>query len=176
MVLLLRFTALRIGDVIMLSRDRVTWDPDSERWRVFLRTEKTGSPVFLPIPDALKLALDTLPDPRGAEANPKYFFWNGVTSKRALGGIAERTLSAVFKASGVPKCHAHRFRHTLATELLGRGASYEDVADVLGNSPAIVRKHYGKWSPARQKRIDELIAGIDVGTKWAQTKKAAVSH
>jgi hypothetical protein len=25
------------------------------------------------------------------------------------------------------------------------------------NSPEIVRKHYAKWSPARQARIDELM-------------------
>ena len=63
----------------------------------------------------------------------------------------------VFKASGVKGAHAHRFRHTLATELLGRGATFEEVADVLGNSPEIARKHYGKWSLARQSRIDDLM-------------------
>ena len=31
------------------------------------------------------------------------------------------------------------------------------MADILGNSPDIVRKHYGKWSIARQSRIDELM-------------------
>jgi integrase/recombinase XerC len=175
MVLLIRFTAIRIGDAALLARDRVSWDPDTERWRIFLRTEKTGAPVYLPIPDALKLALDAVPNPRGAEVEPKYYFWNGVTSRRAAKGIAERTLAAVFKESKVVRPHAHRFRHTLATELLGRGASFEDVADILGNSPVIVRKHYAKWSPARQKRIDSLMEGISVGTKWAQTKKAAVS-
>jgi hypothetical protein len=36
-------------------------------------------------------------------------------------------------------------------------AIFEDVADVLGNSPEIVRKHYAKWSPARQARIDDLM-------------------
>jgi hypothetical protein len=50
------------------------------------------------------------------------------------------------------------------------------VADILGNSPAIVRKHYAKWSPARQKRIDDLMQSMTaVGTNWAQTKKAAAS-
>jgi site-specific recombinase XerD len=56
-------------------------------------------------------------------------------------GITERSLAAVFEASLVPRAHAHRFRHTLATELLGSGASFEEVADILGNSPEIVRKH-----------------------------------
>jgi integrase len=81
--------------------------------------------------------------------------------------IADRSLSAVFKASMVPHAHAHRFRHTLATELLGNGASFEDVADILGNSPEIVRKHYAKWSPARQNRIDDLMTRVHSGANWA---------
>ena len=40
-------------------------------------------------------------------------------------GIAERTLSAVFKKSGVKGAHAHRYRHTLATRLLEQGATFE---------------------------------------------------
>jgi integrase len=117
MVLLLRYTALRIGDVAMLAKDRIT--KDGHRWRIFLRTEKSGKPVFLPIPAELKDAVDILPAPRCADLECKYFFWNGVTSERAVKGIAERTLAAVFKASKVQRAHAHRCRHTLATELLG---------------------------------------------------------
>ena len=58
-----------------------------------------------------------------------------------------------------------RIAHTLATELLGRGASFEDVADILGSSPEIVRKHYGKWSSARQSRIDDLMQRVYIGTE-----------
>ncbi len=164
MVLTLRFTALRIGDVAMLARDRIS--RDGNRWRIFLRTEKSGKPVFLPIPPELKTALDALPLPRNCGEETKWFFWNGITSERAMKGIAERTLAAVFHKSGVDRAHAHRFRHTLATELLGRGASFEDVADILGNSPEIVRKHYAKWSPARQARIDALMEKVHDGTLW----------
>jgi site-specific recombinase XerD len=46
----------------------------------------------------------------------------------------------VFKASRVKKAHAHRYRHTLATRLLERGATYEQVADILGNSSAVARR------------------------------------
>ncbi len=59
MVLTLRYTALRIGDVAMLARDRIS--RDGNRWRMFLRTEKTGKPVFLPIPPELKAALEACP-------------------------------------------------------------------------------------------------------------------
>lgn len=167
MVLTMRYTALRIGDVAMLERERIS--RDGKRWRIFLRTEKTGKPVYLPIPDDMRLALNAVPTPRGAERDCRYFFWNGITSERAVKGIAERALAAVFKKSEVERAHAHRFRHTLATELLGAGASFEEVADILGNSPEIARKHYAKWSTARQARIDNLMDQV-----WAQnghTKK-----
>jgi len=41
---------------------------------------------------------------------------------------------------------------------LTRGASVEEVAAVLGNSPAIVAKHYSQWVKARQDRLDSLLA------------------
>src|SRR5262249_19221054 len=157
MILLLRHTALRVSDVSTLRKDAVSWDPEQNTWRVLLYTQKTGDPVLLPIPDQLKLVLDALPLPRNAAQDCAYYFWNGVTSRRAVIGIAERTLSAVFKKSRVKNAHAHRYRHTLATRLLEQGATFEDVADILGNSPGVVRKHYGKWSKGRQANIDRLM-------------------
>ncbi len=172
MVLLLDNTALRISDIATLSRDRV------RDGRIVLRTLKTGHVVSLPIWPLTQMALDALPAPRGAETNARHYFWNGVTSRRAVVGIAERTLSAVFKKSGVQGAHAHRFRHTLATRLLGAGGTEQEVADILGNSPAIVRKHYGKWSQARQERIDRLmqapLAGPVFGTNLVQEEKGPV--
>ena len=38
-----------------------------------------------------------------------------------------------------------------------KGATFEQVADILGNSPDVVRKHYGKWSKGRQANIDRLM-------------------
>src|ERR1017187_7203132 len=83
-----------------------------------------------------------------------------------------RVLHRSFRRNPIPKKMTAigrspaRQRHTLATELLGNGATFEDVADVLGNSPEIVRKHYAKWSPARQARIDELMEKVHAGIDW----------
>src|ERR1019366_2555192 len=110
---------LAISDVATLERSRVEWDEIRLRWKVMVRRLKTGPQVFLPIPDEVKMALDALPLPQRASADCPFFFWNGVTSKRAVVGIAERTMSAVFKRSGVKDAGTHRFRHTLATRLLG---------------------------------------------------------
>ncbi len=165
MVLLLNNTALRVSDVATLARDRV------QDGRVMLRTLKTGEAVYLGVWPETQAALDALPAPRGTEGESRYYFWNGRTSKRAVIGIAERTLTAVFRKSGVANAHAHRFRHTLATRLLGMGASDQDVADILGNTPEIIRRHYQKWSKARQERIDALMETVH--TAGAEAKQPA---
>jgi integrase/recombinase XerC len=170
MILLLYHTALRISDVATLSRDRV------HDGQIHVRTLKTGGKVFLPVPPDLQLALDSLPAPRGSGSEWRFFFWNGVTSRRAVIGIAERTLAAVFRGSGVKDAHAHRFRHTLATRLLGVGASLQEVADVLGISPNIVREHYGKWSPERQQRISGLMRAAQLGTNLVHEKNQLLTN
>lgn len=182
MIMLLRHTALRVSDVATLRKDAISFDEEKSTWRVFVRTQKSGEPVYLPIPDDLKMVLDALPLPRNAAQDCPYYFWNGGTLRRAVVGIAERTLGAVFQKSGVKNAHAHRYRHTLATRLLGDGASFQTVADILGNTEAIVRKHYGKWSKGRQDIIDRLMlahfqsAGVtNPVTKLSHEKMGAVN-
>ena len=53
------------------ARDRIS--DAGNRWRIFLRTEKSGKPVFLPIPGELKDALDALPLPRGTDRECRVF-------------------------------------------------------------------------------------------------------
>jgi integrase len=154
LLLLMRFTGLRVSDAITLRKDRI------KNGRIFLHTKKTGGMVFLPVPKQLEEALAALPVPRGAGENPRCYFWNEVSSRRAVLNSADRMLRAVFKRSGVKSAHAHRFRHTLATEILAQGHGEQDVADILGISPAVVRQHYAKWSQARQERIDQVMQRV----------------
>jgi integrase len=154
MTLLFRYTALRIGDVALLQKDRIR---DGE---IYLRTLKNGKVVKLPVPAELQSALNVLPEPIGSAGEGKYFFWSGNGTSRSFIRDVDRTMNRVFELSGVPRAHAHRFRHTLATEILESGGTLEDAADVLGNSPNIIRKYYAKWSRRRQERISALYASI----------------
>jgi len=52
-----------------------TWDEENFTWRVLLRTQKSGEPVFLPVPEGLKFVLDALPSPRNAPRDCPYYFW-----------------------------------------------------------------------------------------------------
>jgi integrase len=44
--------------------------------------------------------------------------------------------------SGIPKLTAYSFRHTLATAWLEQGKSVDILAELLGNTPAVIRQHY----------------------------------
>jgi site-specific recombinase XerC len=65
LVLLLRFSGLRIRDAVTLSRDRISED------KLFLRTMKTGTVVWCPLPPVVIEALNTIP------VAGKHFFWSG---------------------------------------------------------------------------------------------------
>jgi site-specific recombinase XerD len=154
LLLVLRYTGLRISDAATLRKDRI------QNGRIFLHTKKTGGMVFLPVPKQLEEALNALPPPRGAGEHPRCYFWNEISSRRCVLNSADRMLRTVFKRAGVKGAHPHKFRHTLATELLARGYTEQDVADILGISPAVVRQHYAKWSQSRQERIDEAMRSL----------------
>jgi hypothetical protein len=41
------------------------------------------------------------------------------------------------------------------------GGTFEEAADILGDTETIVRKHYAKWSArGRQARINDLLARL----------------
>jgi site-specific recombinase XerD len=165
-IMVLRYTALRIGDVAVLRRDRITME--NGQWVIFLRAAKNNKPVFLPIPGQMKEALDAVPIARKAMPGCPYYFWSGHTKVKSIVSVIGECVSAVFKKSGVQKAHAHRFRHTLATELLGAGASFEEVADILGDSVEVIKKHYAKWSSARQARVTDLMTRVHGDGDWSR--------
>jgi integrase len=143
-VLVLRHTGLRISDAVKLSKSQV------RKGRLFLHTTKTGAPVHLPLPEELNAAL------KAVENGSPFYFWTGNSVK---GGLTtwDSALRRLFKLAKVENGHAHRFRHTMAIELLNKGVPVELVAAILGNSPAIVYKHYAPWVRSRQDALDSAI-------------------
>ena len=55
------------------------------------------------------------------------------TPRLTKGGI-ETLLKRIGRAAGVENVHPHRFRRTLATNLLDRGMNIQDVAMILGHA------------------------------------------
>ncbi len=142
-VSVLRWTGLRIRDVVQLKRSAV----DEEF--ITVRTHKNGKPVQLPVHPEMLEALSMM---KGYE----YFFWSGTGNPKSCVGDWQRTLRRLGVVAGV-HIHAHRWRHTFATQLLSKGVPVSEVAAILGNSPRIIEKHYSQWIQARQDSLNAAV-------------------
>jgi len=147
MILLLRYSGLRISDAAVLERARLSGD------KLFLYTQKTGTPVWVPLPQPVVEALKASPSDNG-----KYFFWNGCCLPTSAVKIWERTFQRVFELADISGGTVHRFRDTFAVELLLKGVPIEQVSVLLGHSSLrITEKHYAPWVKARQDQLEQSV-------------------
>lgn len=150
-VLFLRYSALRIGDAASCPVDRLVGD------KLFLYTQKTRVPVYSKLPPFVVDALNACP-----RRSERYWFWTGVGSKETLAGNWRRTFRRLCEIAGVRGGHPHRFRDTLAVELLMEGVPMERVSILLGHSSVkITERHYAPWVQARQTQLE-----ADLGRVW----------
>lgn len=143
-LLFARYSGLRIGDAASCAVDRLSGD------RLFLYTQKTKVPVYVPLPPFVVAALEACP-----RISERYWFWTGVGSKETLAGNWRRTFRRLCEIAGVKGGHPHRFRDTLAVELLLEGVPMERVSILLGHSSVkITERHYAPWVQARQAQLE----------------------
>ncbi len=153
LVLLLRFSGMRIGDAVNLSIDHI------ETNRLFLYTQKTGVPVNAILPGFVLKALEATP-----RVNNRYFFWSGTGKLDSAVRSWQTRLRKLFELAEVQNGHAHRFRDTFAVELLLVGVPIERVSILLGHqSVRITEKHYAPWVRSRQEQLE-----ADLANAWSQ--------
>ena len=153
LVLLLRYSGMRIGGTVTLARERINGN------KLLLYTAKTGTPVYNVLPEFVIRALDA-----ASYTNPRHFFWSGESKPKSAVGDWQRSLSKLFRLAGVKNGHAHRFRDTFAVELLLAGVPLERVSMLLGHqSVKITERHYAPWVHTRQAQLE-----ADVKRAWAQ--------
>jgi site-specific recombinase XerD len=167
MVLLMRFAGLRISDVVTLSREHIQGN------YLVKRAVKNNRLIRVELPGFVLQALAITPHPKAAPKDSKMYFAGPGSSRRSLLSGAERSMRSVFKLSGVEGAHCHRFRHTLASELLGKGEAIDIVAEILADSPAIIRRHYAKWTPGLQSLKDAATRKIH-DTNLAQAEESVI--
>lgn len=151
-ILLLRYSGLRRTDAVSLSEERVN------DGKVFIYTQKTGTPVWVPIPPFVEQAMEEVR--RG-----RFYFWTGNGGLKAATSSWDRGVRKLMKLAGV-KGHIHQFRDTFAVSLLLKGTPIEDVAILLGHSdPKVTWKHYAPFVKERQERLEERVRQT-----WAEEK------
>jgi integrase len=144
LVLLLRYSGMRIGDAVALTLDRIVGN------RLFLYTAKTGVPVHILLPDFVVETLRATPP-----MTDRHYFWTGAGKLQTAVKVWETRLRRLFRLAGIPDGHAHRFRDTFAVELLLEGVPIERVSVLLGHqSIRITERHYAPWVRARQEQVE----------------------
>jgi integrase len=138
------YSGLRISDVATFEASRLR--PSGEIW---IRTTKGGTDVCTWVPDWLQAIIRR----RSLEVGPLIFGEHLTKDLNVITDIWRRKLKRLWRLCGKweDKPTPHRFRHTFARILLERPeVSVRNVADLLGNTEAIVLKHYAAWTPSRQ--------------------------
>jgi len=64
---------------------------------------------------------------------------------------------ALGKRAGIVNAHPHRFRDTLAVDMLLRGASPYDVAKMLGDTIETVERHYTPFVKELRERLRSIL-------------------
>jgi integrase len=139
-ILVLQHTGLRISDATKLRKQ------DIKDGKLCIETKKTKSIVWLPLHPSVIAALEAI-------HTTEFYFWTGESKLSTAVGSRQRGVAKLLKRAKVSGS-AHKFRHTLATNLLMKGTAPGIVAKILGNSEKVVTKYYDHWIPARQAQLE----------------------
>ncbi len=149
-VMLSIYTGLRISDVATFNISERLNGND-----VFLRMHKTKKELFTWIPDWLVNRMRAREKKHGA----RIFRAGQSMTMRAVSERWRDNVGRVFKLAGPfdEPPTPHRFRHTFVRILLEKGVPVADVAELIGDTEEVVRRHYAKWVPGRQQRLTKIL-------------------
>jgi site-specific recombinase XerD len=147
--LLLRWTGLRGSDAATLTWREVKLSGREIEWV----TQKRRKKVVLPIQTELQFALETERDRRNPSATERVLL-NPATGKPMTRPRLYQRIQAVGRRSNVAAARPHRFRDTLAVDLLARGASPYDVAKMLGDT---IERHYTPFVKELRERVRRIL-------------------
>jgi site-specific recombinase XerD len=132
MFFLIAAYGLRVSEIAALKLDDVHW---RERW-MRVPQRKTGTPLLLPLTDAVGTALlRYLRRGRPASSSREFF----LRSRAPTGPLKPTAVSMAFEKWSkrsdleIPFFGAHCLRHSYAVHLLRRGTSLTVIGDLLGH-------------------------------------------
>jgi integrase len=157
-VMLSIYTGLRISDVSTFNITERLKGND-----VFLRMHKTQKELFTWLPDWLVNRM------RAREKNhgPLIFRAGQAMNMRAVSERWRDNVGKVFELAGPfeERPTPHRFRHTFVRILLEKGVPVADVAELVGDTEDVVRRHYARWVPERQARLTKILKKAFAGKR-----------
>jgi site-specific recombinase XerD len=131
---------LRAGEVAGLALDDIDW-----RAAELVVRGKGHKQAQLPLPADVGEAVAAWLRRGRPRCGAREVFTRVRAPHQALtsGGVSE-IVAAAAKRAGLPQVHAHRLRHTAATQMLAAGAGLVEVGHVLGHSSVLTTSIYAK--------------------------------
>jgi site-specific recombinase XerD len=148
-ILVMRWSGIAISDTALLQKTELRGD-EIRLYRKKMRRNENRTLVVVPLPADVLARLKKLP------LKGTYFFAHGTPNLSTQVEAWRKRLAMVFKAAGV-RGTSHQFRHSFATDLLGKGVPIELVARYLGNSVRVCEKHYSHWIESRVKSASDVL-------------------
>ena len=135
---------LRPGEVLRLRLQDLDWTAGS----VLIRAGKTSRERVLPLPEDAGAALASyLREARPVSPERAVFLSCGPAHPPIRGnGFMAKLVNRLLRQAGIgaPCSGAYVLRHTLATTMVGSGASFKEVADILGHGSLTTTGIYAK--------------------------------
>jgi len=144
---------LRASEVTRLRLEDIDWRGAVVR----VRTRKTGHGALLPLPGVVGAALaDYLQHGRPDTRARQVFVLHRLRAGAPISdSIAGRAVDNALRHAGIeaPIRGANLMRHSLATGLLGHGASLSEIADVLGHRSLVTTQIYASVDVAALREV-----------------------
>jgi site-specific recombinase XerD len=141
---LLARLGLRAHEVVSLCLDDIDWADG----RLDIRPGKTRRARNVPLPhDAGQAIVAYLQGGRPQRDSRQVFLQSRAPFRSLTGASVWAIVRQAFKRAGVtvpPGIASHLFRHTVASQMVNHGASFKDVADVLGHQSIETTGIYAK--------------------------------
>ena len=159
MLLLLARLGLRAGEVTTLGLDDIDW----YQGQIIIRPGKTHRARTLPLPQDVGTALVAYLEkgrPKGSTSRQIFLQCRPPFKPLATSNTVVRVVQQALQRAGVakqPRVVSHIFRHTAASQMLNQGASFKEVADVLGHRSLQTTGIYAKL---------DLDALVSVALPW----------
>jgi len=144
---------LRLGLRLQEVAGLVPSDIDWKQGILKVRCTKTHSDRILPLPQDVGRAL--IAHLRQCRTHPERIFEPlrpPFTAERSYTHVLN-SIRYVFGLAGINDRGAHSLRHTAATEMVNAGASFKDVADVLGHKSITTTFIYAKLDMKSLMRV-----------------------
>lgn len=148
---------LRTQEVAALGLKDIDW----ERGNILIRSTKMRCERVLPLPEEVGQALIEYLRVR-PQTSPQVFAPRQppFTAQRCLFHVSN-CIASLFRRAGLTHVRSHSLRHTAATRMVNSGASFKEVADVLGHKSIATTLIYAKLDMNSLAKVCLAWPGVD---------------